>query len=119
MQASRLDLHSPILKPEEMEAIKAMSFRGWETKVGGGGGGWWRGGACMPCAPPHLAPPSLLTQCPPPPCPPSCKVIDITWPVADGPSGLSEALARVAEEASQVGGGAGRGWAGEARPRRA
>ncbi len=32
--ASRLELHSPILKPEEMEAIKAMSFRGWETKVG-------------------------------------------------------------------------------------
>lgn len=32
-QASRLDLHSPILKPEEMEAIKAMSFRGWETKA--------------------------------------------------------------------------------------
>lgn len=35
--ASRLELHSPILKPEEMEAIKAMSFRGWETKVGSGG----------------------------------------------------------------------------------
>ncbi|KAI7845826.1 hypothetical protein COHA_000736 [Chlorella ohadii] len=59
--ASRLELHSPILKPEEMEAIKAMSFRGWETKV-----------------------------------------IDITWPVAEGPAGLSEALARVAEEAGQA-----------------
>ena len=32
-QANRLDLHSPLLKPEELEAIKAMSFRGWETRV--------------------------------------------------------------------------------------
>jgi hypothetical protein len=34
-QAHRLDLHSPILKPEQLEAIKAMSFRNWETRVGG------------------------------------------------------------------------------------
>lgn len=45
-QASRLDLHSPILKPGELESIKAMSYRGWETKV--------RGAAprrlhCLPC----------------------------------------------------------------------
>ncbi len=31
-----------------------------------------------------------------------CQVIDITWPVAEGPAGLSEALARVAEEAGQA-----------------
>jgi hypothetical protein len=34
-----LDLHSPLLTPEQMEAIKAMSFRGWETRVRGGAGG--------------------------------------------------------------------------------
>lgn len=76
--ASRLELHSPILKPEEMEAIKAMSFRGWETKVRGGWWavgisscllGWWaveahsQGRSCQfadPAAPHHapFAPPS-------------------------------------------------------------
>lgn len=44
--ASRLDLHSPILKPEEMEAMKHMSFRGWETKVAGCGCGVTVGGGC-------------------------------------------------------------------------
>ena len=42
-QANRLDLMVPMLKPEQMEAIKAMSFRGWETKVGTVGGGRGRG----------------------------------------------------------------------------
>ncbi|KAL4855140.1 Glutamate synthase [NADH] [Chlorella vulgaris] len=60
-QAHRLDLHSPILKPEQLEAIKAMSFRNWETRV-----------------------------------------VDCTWPVAEGPGGLVEALTRVAEEAAQA-----------------
>ena len=32
-QANRLDLHSPILKPEQMQAMKAMSYKGWETRV--------------------------------------------------------------------------------------
>ena len=32
-QARRLDLPHPLLKPEEMEAIKAMSFRGWVSKT--------------------------------------------------------------------------------------
>ena len=32
--AHRLDLPHPMLKPEELEAIKKMNFRGWETKVG-------------------------------------------------------------------------------------
>ncbi|KAL4421584.1 hypothetical protein ABPG75_010875, partial [Micractinium tetrahymenae] len=60
-QANRLDLHSPILKPAQMEALKKMNFRGWETKV-----------------------------------------IDITWPVAEGKGGLVEALSRIATEAAQA-----------------
>ena len=32
-QANRLDLHSPILKPQQMQAMKAMSYKGWETRV--------------------------------------------------------------------------------------
>ena len=42
----------------------------------------------------HPAPPSPTRNC--------RQVIDITWPVAEGPAGLSEALARVAEEAGQA-----------------
>jgi glutamate synthase (NADPH/NADH) len=32
-QAHRLDLAHPLLKPEELQALKGMSYRGWETKV--------------------------------------------------------------------------------------
>ncbi|KAL4529823.1 hypothetical protein Ndes2526A_g04578 [Nannochloris sp. 'desiccata'] len=32
-QARRLDLPHPLLKPEEMEAIKEMSYRGWVSKT--------------------------------------------------------------------------------------
>lgn len=51
--------------------------------------------AAAPLPANHLTPPTT------PPLP-AQQVIDITWPVADGPSGLSEALARVAEEAGQA-----------------
>lgn len=34
-QAHRLDLPHPMLKPEEMAAIKAMNYEGWVTKVRG------------------------------------------------------------------------------------
>ena len=33
MHAHRLDLAQPILRPSQMEAIKGMSYRGWETKA--------------------------------------------------------------------------------------
>ncbi len=32
-QAHRLELAHPVLTPEQLAALKAMSFRGWETKV--------------------------------------------------------------------------------------
>lgn len=31
--AKRLELDSPVLKLEEMEALKAMNFKGWRTKT--------------------------------------------------------------------------------------
>jgi glutamate synthase (NADH) len=57
-QAKRLELQHPILKPEDMEAIKAMNYRGW-----------------------------------------TCKTIDCTWPVAEGPDGMIAALERACAEA--------------------
>lgn len=53
---------------------------------------WVACGSPLPC---HAHPPTAI-----PPLP--HQVIDITWPVAEGPSGLSEALTRVAEEAGQA-----------------
>lgn len=129
-QANRLDLHSPILKPAQMEALKKMNFRGWETKA--------RAPPTPPCLASctHSLPQStrliaglcpakrrlqdkrvmlpsggLPTQapacethpaCPPYPTPTHMQVIDITWPVAQGKGGLVEALSRIATEAAQA-----------------
>eukprot|EP00887_Chlorella_sp_A99_P003952 scaffold11.g3952.t1 len=59
--AHRVELEQPILKPEELEAIKAMSYRSWETRV-----------------------------------------VDATWPVAEGPGGLIAALERICEETAEA-----------------
>jgi glutamate synthase (NADPH/NADH) len=57
--AHRLELEQPLLRPAELEAIKKMSYKDWETRV-----------------------------------------IDCTWAVSEGVSGLARALDRICEEAS-------------------
>lgn len=35
-QAARLELEQPVLTPGELQAVKAMDYRGWRTKVRAG-----------------------------------------------------------------------------------
>ena len=115
-QANRLDLMVPMLKPEQMEAIKAMSFRGWETKVwavGWGGMGWeqsvcgcvhsrfWNSDV-VPLFPIDLILTPLFALHHTILLLPTFQVIDATWAAAEGPSGLVAALSRIAEEAAQA-----------------
>ncbi|KFM26658.1 Glutamate synthase [NADH], amyloplastic [Auxenochlorella protothecoides] len=58
-QAHRLELEQPLLRPSEMQAMKHMTYSGWETRL-----------------------------------------VDATWPVAEGPGGLEAALARICSEAA-------------------
>lgn len=60
-QAHRLELQRPLLKPEEMEGLKVMSYQGW-----------------------------------------AAKVVDYTWPAAEGPDGLVRALDRVCAECAEA-----------------
>ncbi len=41
-RAHRVELMYPIMRPEEIQAMKQMSYRGWETRVRVCGSGWGR-----------------------------------------------------------------------------
>ena len=100
-QANRLELDHPVLKSSQLQAIQAMSLRGWETKARKD-----TRSARFSCALSMLlvsAHGCSGLRCPgTDPAYRGLQVIDTTWPVAEGPQGLVLALDRIAEETAQA-----------------
>jgi glutamate synthase (NADPH/NADH) len=56
--AQRLDLAGPVLRPQEMEALKVMGASGWKTQVGASSA---HGCQLLCCSPPPGSPHSPTT----------------------------------------------------------